>query len=139
MVGWNIKWFNCNGYHHGEVHRSLRSLAKYNNGKWKSEKQRDFMYRLSETTPQRLPEDYERLFGITRTPGTVLLETDGVLDIAKGRGQVPYTVFFELDETGIVNIYRLRYKGHVDKGTAPDPERTELQWSRPQEPVPAGQ
>ena len=112
-----------------ELHKSLCTLVKYNKGNWKSEKQGRFF--LSKALP-RTKEDLKEYFGIIiHSKEANVVETSGYMHIAHGsRGTVPYTKFFLINEKGVQAVYRLRYKGNLRDGCAPNAEKTELKWSR---------
>ena len=126
---WNTEWDN-------DTARQLNSMIKYNNGLFKSEKQANFLFK-SERNPWDLRDDTENLkkfFNIDVRMGEKAVSVDGTAVFSNygARGVRPVTWYFVVDEYGIVRKYKLKYKGNMRDGTAPDPSKTELLWSRPE-------
>lgn len=125
--------FNWSSSYDEDVYRQLNSLVKNNNGLWKSPKQAAFL--SGDKTPLQTREDapeLKKFFNIDLNPGEKAVNVDGYAVWARGsRGTRPVSWFFIIDKYGVVRKYKLKYVGDMKKGTSPDPNKTELQWSRP--------
>lgn len=123
----NFEWMHGTG----ETHKSLKNLINYNGGAWKSEKQANFFIKYHACN--RSKENLKVCFGIDIEESEALvIETEAHMQNASygARGIVPFTTFFIVDNSGIVAEYRLRYKGNMRDGCAPNPEKTECKWRR---------
>lgn len=114
----------------GVIHCSLMSLVNKNNGKWKSDKQANFM--LDRHARIREVDTLKTCFGIIVDENAYVIETSAFIQNAAygSRGVIPYTHFFIVDEVGIVAVYRIRYRGNMRDGCSPNTKKTECKWVR---------
>jgi hypothetical protein len=100
--------------------QSLFSLSKYNNGFFKSAKQREFISdQLSKTTIFKDLDEVEQKFGIALNDGEYAYLATGYVNVAYKVNQ-PIARLFVIDEYGIVSINKLRYSKN-----SIDPHKTE--------------
>lgn len=125
--------------------KTMFSLIKYNGGRWKSEKQREFVRRVfvagyidydNPDEKGRCPlipyEDIKGVGKIDVSNGQFAVYVEGFAQWSDmgGRGNQPVSFVFVCDQEGIVTQYRLRYKGNIRDGMRPDPKQTEVRWKR---------
>ena len=120
-----------------DIFMSLKGLVNKNNGVWKSDKQRWFV-----TNKLLFPDDLRAnkaqvkdFFGVDIDPdaGERLVTVDAVAIWAHGaKGQVPVRYGFVLDDYGVKKFYKIGNKGNMRDGAAPDPSKTKLEWTRPE-------
>jgi len=135
-----------------ENYRNLNSLAKYNNGIFKSYKQQQFLQRKwgwtlpsfnSQHAQQNLNQQYSGSlrddeamllsnFGVTIVPGQRVISPSGYMRWSQygGRGNRPIQWMFVLDEYGVAAKYKLKFKGDMKSGTSVDAAGTKLEWER---------
>jgi len=125
--------FNWDSPEYADAYKSLSSLEKYNKGVWKSTKQRWFILnKLLGGEFKRTPAQNKEYFGIDVTDDQKVAVLTGISSHAQGpRGQVPVYYAFVLDDVGVVAHHRIRAKGNMGIGAAPDPSKVEAQWTRP--------
>lgn len=118
-----------------DLYRSLSGVIK-SGGAWKSTKQRDFLMN-SNRSPMRTSmrddaPELKKFFGvILGAPDQKAVVVDAMISFAPGsRGLRPVTWMFVVDEIGVVAKYRIRYRGNMRDGTAPDPSKTTVEWAR---------
>lgn len=127
--------------HDEDMSRSLNGLVKFNNGVWKSTKQRDFLLKLLTPEYQQDPEQMKTLYGISFDPAsgdrTVAVIT-GKISFGEGRRATrPVGWAYVLDDTGVKTKYKLRWKeerfgpNKRDYSMQLDPSRVEIEWQRP--------
>lgn len=121
-----------------DLARSLNTLAKYNDGHWKSEKQAKFLQSRLKSYHNKPVQDWMRKFGyegkgflyVSKIPGS------GVKDISRARYAAKLFIW---DTGGLSHVIRLKYvhpkKGqstgfHVDWGN-----KGKETWKREKEPV----
>lgn len=101
-----------------------------NDGKFKSLKHKKFFDKIVE---ERSKDDLEKYFGvIVEEENAKTIEVDAFISWADygARSVIPYTAIYIIDDIGIVAKYRIKYRGNMRDGAAPNPERTELKWER---------
>lgn len=93
--------------------KTLESLIKYNNGKFKSEKQAKFICNKWQIDPDIMaePKSWVNLH-VPETKGFVFVEIDGYYEFShgNGKGHVPATILYKLDQNGIVTKYKGKHK-----------------------------
>lgn len=130
----NLEWGNDTDK---DIFMSLKGLVNKNNGVWKSDKQRWFV-----TNKLIYPDDMRTnraqvkdFFGVDIDPddGESLVTVDATAVWAHGaRGRVPVRYGFVIDEYGVKRFYKIGNKGNLRDGAAPDPSKTKLEWTRPE-------
>jgi len=131
-----------------ENYRNLNSLAKYNNGIYKSYKQQQFLHKkwgwtLPSFNSQLTGGSYSgdlrddaafllSIFGVTIVPGQRVISPSGYMRWSQygGRGNRPIQWMFVLDEYGVAAKYKLKFKGDMKSGTTVDAAGTKLEWER---------
>ncbi len=118
-----------------DIFMSLKGLVNNNNGVWKSTKQRWFMMnrKIGEGDLERAPELNKRFFGIETKEGQTLVTPEAMAQWAKygSRSMIPVRYGFVVDEYGVVTSWRIGNKGNMSSGASPDPSKTKLEWTRP--------
>jgi len=118
-----------------DIFMSLKGLVNKNNGVWKSTKQRWFvMNRLIDAgDKERAPELNKRFFGIEVKEGQTLVTPEAIARWAEygSRSMVPVRYGFVVDEYGVVTYWKIGNKGNLSSGASPDPSKTKLEWTRP--------
>ena len=118
-----------------DIFMSLKGLVNNNNGVWKSTKQRWFMMnrKIGEGDLERAPELNKRFFGIETKEGQTLVTPEAMAQWAKygSRSMIPVRYGFVVDEYGVVTYWRIGNKGNMSSGASPDPSKTKLEWTRP--------
>lgn len=112
-----------------ERNNSCSGIIK-NGGKFKSLKHKKFFDKIAMV---RSKEEIDEYFGIkVEAEEAKTVDVDAMTSWADygSRSLVPYKVIYIIDEIGIVAKYRIRYRGNMRDGAAPDPSRTELKWER---------
>lgn len=128
----NLEWGNGTDK---DQFMSLKGLVNKNNGVWKSTKQRWFV--MNRLVPQhekdRAPEQNERFFGIKTEEGQTLVTPEAMARWAEygARSMVPVRYGFVVDDYGVVKHYKIGNKGNMRDGAQPDPSKTKLVWTRP--------
>jgi hypothetical protein len=123
--------FQFASQHDQDTYITLNSLVKSNNGAFKSAKQMMFLTRKL-NTDQITPESAKAYFNVDVAEGQFMVRVEAWTSWANYgvRGQRPVTWAFVLDNGGVVRMYKIRYQGDMRSGTAPDPKKTEILWSR---------
>jgi len=113
-----------------DQYKSLQSLAKYNNGIFKSKKQRDF---ITNKWADRSPSDLKKFFGIPAEDDKKYVQVEGMYSWADygSRSQIPFWYIFELDEYGVTRKWKVGAKGNLRIGASPDPKKVKLEFTRP--------
>ena len=113
---------------------SLRSLAKYNAGFFKTAKQANYLYKHYSKIKNSEASTY---LGITLADGQVDVTVNGYSRWANygARSIIPGIIVFVIDKVGVVAQYKIRGKGNLRDGWGPDLSKTELIWSRPADAV----
>ena len=120
-----------------DIFMSLKGLVNKNNGVWKSTKQRWFVTNklLFDEDLRKDRSQVKEFFGIDIDPdaGEGLVTVDAVARWAAygSRSQVPVRYGFVLDEYGVTRFYKIGNKGNMRDGASPDPSKTKLDWTRP--------
>lgn len=118
-----------------DIFMSLKGLVNKNNGVWKSTKQRWFVMNrlIGGGDKDRSPELNKRFFGIETKEGQTLVTPEAIARWAKygSRSMIPVRYGFVVDEYGVVSYWRIGNKGNLSSGAAPDPSKTKLEWTRP--------
>lgn len=117
----------------GEMYKSLASLVKYNDGIYKSPKQRYVLEKKIKDQARTNKAELKNWFNVDldddQTQKAIVVK--GMASWAAGiKGQRPVSWVFVLDDLGVVKKYKLKYKGDLRSGTAPDPEKTQLEFQR---------
>lgn len=118
--------------------RTLSSMVKYNNGAWKSTKQRDYLTgKVLARVDFCFPRDNEN----AANHFNVIMEGDQQGLVLEGEtrwadyGRKSYRRvgwFFVLDQVGVVAKYKLHYSYDDKHGSSGvNAERTECEWTRP--------
>ena len=117
-----------------ETFRQLSGLIKKKDGVFASYKQASFLF--GDNSPFQSRDDASSLkthFNVDITSNEKAIQASAYVRWAAGaRAFRPVTWFFVIDEKGVTKQYKLKYKGDTKSGTAPDPTKTELLWSRPE-------
>lgn len=127
---WDSEWDK-------EVYISLKGLVNKNNGVWKSKKQRDFMINKKLQYQKDLhsdPNKVKEFFGVDMDSGQFLVLPSAITQWAEhgARAKIPVRYGFVLDSTGVAKFYKIGNKGNLRIGAQPDPSKTKLEWSRPE-------
>lgn len=120
-----------------ELGKTLQTLVKYNNGFWKSEKQRNFLKKMADGFGDlHDPESLNAHFGITTDKSAMCYETE-IRHAEYGRKSYRRIGWmFVFDDNGIVGKYRIRYSYDDSTGSSwPNTEKTEQEWGRPVDAV----
>lgn len=135
----SFKSFLTENFHYSssedeDIGRNLGSLIKYNNGYFKSEKQAAFFKNAKWTRIERRTDkdSLKNYFNVEIEDGQYAIDIGGMMSWADygSKGNRPVTWFFVLDDFGIVRKYKLKYVGDMRTGTAPDPDKTKLEFER---------
>lgn len=129
---------------HGDEDRfkTLSSMVKYNNGLWKSVKQRNFLTGpkgsmggdFTNNGHQR--RDYENLkswFGVEADSknNEYVIQTDGSVAWAPGKkAWKSFSWMWVLDDYGVVKKYKLGFKETGPGSSGIDKKKTKLEWER---------
>lgn len=125
-----------------ERFKTLSSLVKYNNGVWKSAKQRDFL-----TGPKGIMggdsknsghqrRDYESMknwFGVEADPkkNQFVIQTAGSVAWAPGKkAWKRFEWMWVLDDYGVVKKYKLGFEETGPGSSGVDKKKTKLEWER---------
>jgi hypothetical protein len=115
-----------------EIARTFNSLIKYNNGLWKSIKQRDFL--LGSRSPLGFGKMEGSLSRYNLDYNGISFKADGTATWAEGaRGRRPVSNIFAVDKDGVVFKAKLAYKeapGSRGKNMFVDPSKTSIEWRR---------
>lgn len=117
---------------HSDLHRTLNSLVKYNNGFFKSAKQSEFIRTNKRWEPcSWLMLDWG-LFGIEVPEEAKVFNTSGMTFWASygSKSMRPVTWVWVLDEYGVIGQYKLGYQGDMRRGTSPDHMKTKVLFVR---------
>lgn len=124
-----------------DLAKSMFYLIKHNGGYFKSDKQAKFFYNKRDFRCDNFGPNasnlFKKYFGVdvnfANGEYVVCLEGTAVYaGINKGDSARPVTHIMVCDEKGIVRHYKIRYKGSMNNGTSPDPNKTELKFQRNQ-------
>jgi hypothetical protein len=117
-----------------EVSKTFETLIKYNNGLWKSTKQRDFL--LGNRSPLNFCniEDNLSHYNLSAPDGSTAFKADGTAVWAEGpRGRRPVSFVYVTDKNGVFYKAKLGYKeapGSRGRNMIVDPSKTEIVWKR---------
>lgn len=131
----NLEWGNGTDK---DIFMSLKGLVNKNNGVWKSEKQRWFvMNRLVPSyEKERTRAQVKEFFGVNLDPdaGQTFVGVNAIARWANygSRSQVPVRYGFIVDDYGVVSYWKIGNKGNMADGAQPDPSKTKLEWTRPE-------
>ena len=120
-----------------DIFMSLKGLVNKNNGVWKSTKQRWFVMNklVADYDKQKDRRQAKDFFGIDMNPddGETMVYVDAIARWAEygSRSQVPVRYGFIVDDYGVKRFYKIGNKGNMRDGASPDPEKTKLEWTRP--------
>lgn len=130
--------FQFSSQQDADTFKTLSGLVKYNNGQFKSVKQADFLFKRFSRDNLWTTESAKNLFNVDLTDGQVLVSVDAYVRWADygTRSVRPVTWKFVVDREGVVAQYKLGYVGDMRSGTSPDPDKTELLWTRVGEVTP---
>ena len=126
-------------YNYGcaDAAKTLNAAIKFNQGAWKSTKQRSFMdSKILKTADACYPLDNENtktFFGVevTGDQKAVLIEGFARFCDYGSRGTRPVAWMYVLDEVGVVAQYKLKFQGTLRTGVSVVPEKTTCLWTRP--------
>lgn len=121
-----------------ELLKTLQVLVKYNNGFFKSEKQRDFILKVAEMFGDlhMEPESTLNNFGVDSQLGAIYGETEMRFANYGRKSYRRAGWMFTFDEQGIVEKFRIRFNYDDSTGSSwPATEKTEQEWSRPSDAV----
>lgn len=127
--------FNYNSEQDKKNYITLKGLINKNDGFFKSPQHSKFVLRTAYELDESWVEALKEHFGITAEAGQYRLDVDATLVWSehRGRSQIPFTQVFILDDYGILAQYKLHYRGNMKEGCAPNPEKTEVMWTRSKE------
>ena len=120
-----------------DIFMSLKGLVNKNNGVWKSTKQRWFVMNklVGEHDKRTDRSQAKEFFGVDIDPddGETLITVDAIARWADygSRSQVPVRYGFVVDDYGVRRFYKIGNKGNMRDGASPDPAKTKLDWTRP--------
>ena len=116
-----------------DISKTLQTLVKYNNGFWKSEKQRDYLVKMADAYGD-LHSDREASlanFGVDHDLPLLYIEHQIRFADYGARSYRRVGWMFAFDDQGIVAKWRIRF--NFDNATTrswPAPEKTEQEWAR---------
>ena len=113
-----------------DLSKTVSSLVKFNDGVWKSVKQRDYFIKSAKNNPYACFDPIHA--GITTDNATFTFIGETRWASYGSRSIRPYGFVFEYDAKGVVRKWKLRWQGDMRSGTSVDPTRTELVWERPE-------
>lgn len=124
--------FEYNSESHSDLHRTLSSLVKFNNGFFKSKKQAQFILTNKKWEDCTWLNIDWNSFSIDVPKGTKVFNTSGMTAWASygAKSLRPVTWVWVLDKFGVVGQYKLGYKGDMRSGTAADSEKTKKIFER---------
>jgi hypothetical protein len=134
-----VKW----NFNDDERSKTLNSLIKYNNGLWKSAKQRDFLTSPKGIMGGEFPNGSQRRdFANLKSFFNVDIDdkkTQYVIDVGGwvswadygSKSVKPFTYLFVLDNLGVVKKYKLKYYMPAKGSHQVDTKKTKLEWERP--------
>jgi hypothetical protein len=117
--------------------QQLSSIIK-SGGLFKSAKQASFLCgKNSPLNSQKMsntPEEMDKFFGVHLDDDEFCVQTHAYVRWANygSKSRRPLLWIFVLDSVGVVRQYKIRYSGNMRDGTRPDPDKTELMWTRPE-------
>jgi hypothetical protein len=108
---------------------SLQSLMKYTKGRWKSEKQANFLMKQWCHNNEDLTEGHWIRKFVPDCAGRKFISVGGYVTQSHGaRGHVPVTYLYEVDKQGVITRWRVRYERWSKGGYSP--KSVEIDWSR---------
>lgn len=117
-----------------DILKTLQTLVKFNNGFWKSEKQRDYLIKCANMYGDlhQNPEENLGFFGVDSQLEAIYCETEMRFADYGRRSYRRIGWMFTFDQHGIVEKYRIRFNYDDKSGaSSPNPEKTEQEWTRP--------
>jgi len=120
-----------------DIFMSLKGMVNKNNGVWKSTKQRWFVMNklVGEYDKQKDRRQAKDFFGVDINPddGETLVYVEATARWAEygARSMIPVRYGFVVDDYGVKRFYKIGNKGNMRDGAQPDPSKTKLDWTRP--------
>ena len=131
LLNENLEWYGNDK----EKFMSLKGLVNKNDGVYKSRKQKWFLTNklIHDDELQKDRGFAKSNFGVDLNPEEALYTIDAIARWADygSRSQVPVRYGFVLDDIGVVRFYKIGNKGNLRDGAGPDPKKTKLEWTRP--------
>jgi thiol-disulfide isomerase/thioredoxin len=120
-----------------EIYLSLKSNLNKNMGFFKSDKQALFLFKSYSARPEPDREGFKKFMGVDVSPDQIGVTVTAYNRWAGygSRSVIPSLSVFVLDKFGVVALYKIRGNGNLRDGWGPNPEKTELVWSRPADAV----
>lgn len=118
--------------------KTLNTIIKFNNGAWKSTKQRSFadlvILKNADQFYPRSNDNTEQCFGVKTAEGQKAVIIEGHVRWCEYGADScrPVAWVYVLDEVGVVAQYKLKFQGTMRQGTSVVPSKTLLVWSRPE-------
>jgi hypothetical protein len=124
--------FHVNGYGE-EIGRdqfiSLQRLLKLNDGLWKSEKQRKFIFSKWTTDEEFVNDSWiSKHINVQKSCKYIIIEGFVSFGHGMGKGHRPITYTYEVDHAGIKRRFRTRYQGNMRDGVSI--KNVEVDWER---------
>jgi len=118
-----------------DLFMSLKGLVNKNHGFFKTAKQAQFLHKQYTTNNLHTPYEAMRYFGVPLAEEQVLITVTAHTRWADygSRSIVPVIFGFVVDKLGVIAHYKIRGNGNLRDGWAPNPEKTTLEWSRPED------
>lgn len=125
--------FQFNSEFDADTYKTLASLAKYNDGVFKSLKQKNYLMKTMYLRSADAP-DMMSYYGIEGKPGTKAVVVEAMCNWSDygSRGMIPISWIFFIDSIGVYKKAKLGYRGNLRDGAYPDPKKTKLEWERPE-------
>lgn len=120
-----------------ETFMSLKGLSNKNNGFFKTVKQAQFLYKQYSVNNIHTPDEAKRYFGVPLDDGQICVTVTAHTQWADygARSIVPVIFAFIIDKFGVAAQYKVRGNGNLREGWAPNPDKTQLTWTRPSDAV----
>ena len=119
-----------------ETYMSLKALVNHNNGLYKSEKQKKFLENtLIKNAPNREPAFMKSNWGVDMVdPSNKCIVLSGYYRWADygSRSMIPFFYTFEMDQYGVVALWKTGAHGNLRIGAGPDAKKAKQEWRRPE-------
>lgn len=114
---------------------SLRGLVNKNQGRFKSEKQAQFLFKQATQIAKQngwTSEIHNQNFGVPIQADQAVIHVDALTQWASygSRSLVPTISVFVIDINGVVAQYKVSGSGNLREGWSPVPEKTKQVWQR---------
>jgi hypothetical protein len=121
---------------HQETYMSLKALVNHTNGVYKSEKQKKFLEAtLIKNEPAREAAFMKSNYGVEMLdPSNKVVMLSGYYRWADygARSMIPFFYAFEMDQYGVVALWKIGAHGNLKIGAGPDPKKAKREWVRPE-------